>query len=139
MIHALVWSLVVLFLALWSLTAWALHAVAVWTVSNAGVLSGAATDAGGITLPAWLAPWVPADLVQAITQTIAGLGPLIDSLLQALPMLAGALTVVAWGIWAVGVFVLLLLGLAGHVVVTIVRRRGAGAVAPGEASGVSLR
>ncbi len=135
MIHALVWSLVVLFLALWSLTAWALHAVAVWTVSNAGVLSGAATDAGGITLPAWLAPWVPADLVQAITQTIAGLGPLIDSLLQALPMLAGALTVVAWGIWAMGVFVLLLLGLAGHVVVTLWRRRGADGAGPGVAAG----
>ncbi len=123
MIHALVWLAVALFLALWSLTAWALHAAAVWALSNAGALSGVATDVGAIPLPAWLAPWVPAEMVQAVTQLIAGMAPLIDSLLQALPMLAGGLTVLAWGIWAVGAFGLVLLGVGGHVMVTLWRRR----------------
>jgi hypothetical protein len=48
--------------------AWALHAVAVWTVSNAVALSGAASGVGGIALPDRLAPWVPAELVQVMTQ-----------------------------------------------------------------------
>jgi hypothetical protein len=72
--------------------AWALHAVAVWSVSNAGALSGAASGVGSIALPDWLAPWVPTELVQAMTQMVAGLGPLVDSLLQAAPALAGGLT-----------------------------------------------
>ena len=48
MFYALSWFFVVALLALWSLAAWALHAVAVWTVSNAGVirrLPGAAARA----------------------------------------------------------------------------------------------
>jgi hypothetical protein len=59
MFYLLSWFAVASLLALWSLAAWALHAVAVWSVSNAGALSGAASGVGSIALPDWLAPWVP--------------------------------------------------------------------------------
>lgn len=130
MFYALSWFAVVSLLALWSLAAWALHAVAVWTVSNAGALSGAASGVGSIALPDGLAPWVPAELVQAMTQLAAGLGPLVDSLLQAAPALSGALTVVAWVVWAIGGVLLLLLGAALHLLIAMWRRRGSGGPGP---------
>ncbi len=135
MFYALSWFTVFSLLALWSLAAWALHAVAVWTVSNAGALAATTPGVGGITLPDWLAPWVPAELVQAVTQLVAGFGPVIDSLLQALPALAGGLTVAAWVVWAIGAAVLLLMGAVLHGLISLWRRRAGGS---GPAAGASM-
>ena len=131
MIYALSWLTVAFLLGLWSLAAWALNAVAVWSVSNAADLSGHALDLDSIALPDRLAPWVPTELVQAVPQIAAELGPLADSLLQAVPALAGGLTVIAWGVWALGGVVLLLLGAALHLLIALSRRRGSGGSAPG--------
>lgn len=130
MFYVLSWFAVASLLALWSLAAWALHAAAVWSVSKAGALSGAASGVGGIALPDRLAPWVPAELVQAVTQLVAGLGPRVDSLLQAAPALAGGLTVAAWVVWAIGGALLLLLGAALHLLIALWRRRGSGGSGP---------
>lgn len=130
MFYALSWFVVVCFLALWSLTAWALHAAAVWAVSHAGALSGAGSGVEGIALPGWLAPWVPPEIVAVIAALAAGVGPLVDSLLQAAPVLAGALTLVAWGAWAIGCMLLLLVGAGLHLVIVLWQRRaGPGTVA----------
>ena len=77
MLYALSWFLIFGLLALWSLAAWAVHAVAVWAVSNAGTLTGAATGAEGFRLPEWLAPWVPPEIVQAVTSLLSGLAPAV--------------------------------------------------------------
>jgi hypothetical protein len=90
MFYALNWFVVAALLALWSLAAWAMHAVAAWTVSQAGALSGTASSIGTVRLPDWLAPWAPPELVQGITALVSGLGPVIDSLLQSAPALGGA-------------------------------------------------
>lgn len=131
MFYLLSWLVVVSLLALWSLAVWALHAVTVWTVSSAGALSGATGSIEAITLPAWLAPWVPPEIVQAMTQAMAGLAPMVDGLLQAAPALAGALTVAAWGVWAVGSLVLLALGAGLHLLIALWRRRSGGGSGPG--------
>ena len=55
MLYALSWFVILSLLALWSLAAWAIHAVAVWTVANAGALAGAASGVEGLRLPEWLA------------------------------------------------------------------------------------
>ncbi|HRD94926.1 MAG TPA: hypothetical protein PLA97_00795 [Rubrivivax sp.] len=131
MFYAFSWFAVLSLLALWSLAAWALHALAVWTVSNAGALSGAVSGVGGVALPDWLSPWVPAELAQVVTQVAAGLAPLVDGLLQTVPALAGGLTVVTWVIWAIGSVLLLLLGAALHGLIAMWRRRGSGNAGPG--------
>jgi hypothetical protein len=123
MSYLLSWIAVAALLVLWSLTAWAVHAVAVWSVSNAGALAGAASGVGGIALPDGLAPWVPAELVQAVTRMVAGLGPLVDSLLQAAPALAGGLTAATWVIWGIGSVLLVLLGVGLHLLIALWRRR----------------
>lgn len=130
MFYLLSWFAVASLLALWSLATWALHAVAVWSVSNAGALSGAASGVSSIVLPDWLAPWVPNELVQAVTQLVAGLGPLVDSLLQAAPAVAGGLTVATWVIWSIGSVLLVLLGAGLHLLIALWRRRSGSEAGP---------
>lgn len=123
MFYALSWLAVLTLFGLWSLAVWALHAVAVWIVSHAGALSETASGIGNITLPDWLAPWVPTEVVQVVTQLAKDLAPLIDSLLQATPALAGGLTIVTWGVWAIGGVLLLLLGAGLHLLIAMWLRR----------------
>ena len=136
MFYALSWFVVVALLALWSLAAWALNAVAVWTVSNVGALSGAASGAGTIRLPDWLAPWVPPEIAQSVSQMLAGLGPVVDSLLHAAPALAGGVTVATWVVWGIGSALLLMLGAGVHLLIALWRRRGSGGSGPN--AGLSL-
>jgi hypothetical protein len=130
MFYALSWLVVFGLLALWSLGAWAFHAVAVWAVSNAGTLTGAASGAvsgaDGLRLPEWLAPWVPPEIVQAMTSLLSGLAPAVEGLLQAAPSLAGGLSVAAWVIWGFGSVLLVLLGAGLHLLIAMWRRRGGG-------------
>ena len=130
MFYALSWFFVVVLLALWSLAAWVLHAVAVWTVSNAGSLTGAASGAGTITAPDWLTPWVPPELAEWASQLMAGLAPFVDGLLQVAPALAGGLTVATWVIWGIGSVLLVLLGAALHLLIALWRRRGGSGSGP---------
>lgn len=130
MSYALSWIIVAALVALWSLTAWALHAMAVWAVSNAGALPGVASGIDSIALPDWLAPWVPTELGSAITQLMVDLGPWVDSLLQALPALAGGLTVVAWMVWAIGSVLFLLMSAGLHLLITLWHRHGDGGSDP---------
>lgn len=130
MFYALSWFFVVALLALWSLAAWVLHAVAVWTALNAGALSGAASGARTMALPDWLAPWVPPEVAQWASQAMRGPAPFIDSLLQAASALAGGLTVATWMIWGIGSVLLVLLGAGLHLLIALVRRRGSGGSGP---------
>ena len=130
MFYALSWFVVIILLALWSLAAWGLHAVAVWTVLKAGALTGAAPGAGNITLPDWLAPWASPEVTQWASQLMAGLAPFVDSLMQVAPALAGGLTVATWLIWGIGSVLLLLLGAGLHLLIALWRRRGGSGSGP---------
>lgn len=123
MFYVISWFIVFSLLALWSLASWALHAIGVWTVSSAGALSGAASGVGAIGLPEWLAPWVPQALLQPLTALLSGLEPVVSSLVQALPALAGGVTVVSWVVWGIGAALLLLLGAGLHLLIALWRRR----------------
>ena len=126
MLYALSWFLVFSLFALWSLAAWAVHAVAVWTVSNAGALTGVASDVEGLRLPEWLVPWVPPEIAQAMTSLLSGFAPVVESLLQTAPALAGGLTMATWVIWGLGSALLLLLGAGLHLLIAMWRRHGSG-------------
>jgi hypothetical protein len=124
--YALVWLLVFGLFALWSLTAWAVHAVAVWAVSNAGAWTGVASGAEGLRLPEGLAPWVPPEFVQAMSSLLSGFAPLVEGLLQTVPALTGVLTLATWVIWGLGSALLVLLGAGLHLLIALWRRRGGG-------------
>lgn len=126
MFYALSWVVVFSLLALWSLVAWAFHAVAVWAISNAGGLTSAASGAEGLRLPAWLAHLVPPEIVQTMNSLLSGLAPTVEGLLQAAPALAGGLTVATWVVWGVGSGLLVVLGAGLHLLIAMWRRRGGG-------------
>ena len=130
MFYALSWFVVFALLALWSLAAWALHAVAVWTVSNAGALTGVASGASTVSLPNWLAPWVPPEVAQWASQLMVGFAPFVDSLLQTAPALAGGLTVATWVVWGIGSVLLVLMGAGLHLLIALWRRRGGSGSGP---------
>lgn len=129
MFYAISWFVVVALAGLWSLAVWALHGVAVWAIANAGSWSGAAADLGVPTLPAELLAWLPPELAARLTHMLAGLGPLVERLLQAVPALADGLAVVTWLVWGLGTAALLALGLGLHLLIALWRRQ-AGPVAP---------
>jgi len=126
MLYALTWLLVFSLLALWSLAAWAMHAVAVWAISNAGAMTGAASGVEGLRLPEWLTPWVPPEIAQAMTLLLSGLAQIFESLLQTMPALAGGLTIATWVIWGLGSVLLVVLGAGLHLLVAMWRRRDGG-------------
>lgn len=123
MLYALSWFSVAVLILLWSLTAWAITSIALWTVSNASLLTGAASGASAASLPDWLTPWVPPQVIDWTSQLIAGLGPFIDSLLQTAPALAGGLTTASWVIWGIGSALLVLMGFGLHLLIMFRQRR----------------
>ena len=126
MFYALSWFLIFFSLALWSLTVWAANAVALWTIAQAGAWNGTAVGGASLALPDWLAPWVPPELAQALTAMLASVAPMVESLLQSAPALAGGITVAAWVVWALGGLMLLLLGAGLHLLIAMRRRRSGG-------------
>lgn len=130
MFYALSWFVVFGLLGLWSLAVWAMHALAVWSVSSAGALTGVTSGMEGLRLPEGMASWVPPEIAQVMTSLLAGFAPMMESLLQAAPALAGGLTVAAWVIWGLGGVLLLVLGAGLHLIIAMWRRRGGGAGLP---------
>ncbi|MDP2133983.1 MAG: hypothetical protein Q8J99_10260 [Sulfuritalea sp.] len=136
MFYTLSWFLVFGLFLLWSLAAWAVHAVAVWTISNAGTLTGVASGIEGLRLPQWLAPWVPPEIAQAMTSLLSGFAPVVEGLLQTAPALSGGLTMATWVIWGLGSAMLVLLGAGLHLLIAM-WRRGSGGSRPPPASQVA--
>ena len=123
MFYALSWFAVLGLLALWSLAAWALHWAAAWTVANAGAMAGSSASIEGLRVPAWLAPWIPPELAQALTSWLAALAPVIRAVLDWAPALADGLSVAIWVLWAIGSAILLGLGLLLSGTIAVLRRR----------------
>ena len=126
MFYALSWFLVFGLFALWSLAVWAVHAVAMWSVANAGVLTGVASAVEGLRLPEWLSPWVPPEVAQTMTSLLSSFAPVVESLLQTAPALTGGLSMVIWVIWGLGSALLVLLGAGLHLLIAMWHRRGGG-------------
>lgn len=135
--HVLSWLLVFGCVALWSLLAWAFHGLGAWALTQAGGVANGTGTWDGFKLPDWLAPWVPADYLEAVTATVAAFGPSVQALLGFLPAFEGAWTVAAWVIWGLGVALLVVIGLLLSMVITLMRR-GASAALPAPATARSL-
>lgn len=128
MFYAISWFLSLSLLALWSLLCWGTHAFTVWAMSSAGALAAGAAGAAGSAaaqaamLPAWLQGWIPPELLRTLEGWIASAGPMLQSALESVPALAGAVTVLAWGIWGLGALFLLAIALGLHVLIKLLQR-----------------
>jgi hypothetical protein len=127
-LYVISWSVVLLLLALWSSTAWAFHAIAVWTVTNSGALAGSSGAIEGWRAPDWLAPWLPPEIALAFTSMLSAFVPAIEALLGQAPALAGGLSVAIWVIWGIGTVLLVALGLVSSGFIAVLRRRWGGSL-----------
>lgn len=123
MFYALSWFVVVSLFLLWSLAAWAFHAIAAWTVTNAGALAGGTGAIGALQVPAWLAPWVPAEYAVALNSMTAAIWPFIMALMEWAPALTGGLSIAVWIIWGIGTFLLIVIGFLATGLIAFLRRR----------------
>ena len=124
MFYAMTWLLLAVLMALWSGAAWALHALAVWSVAQAGGLAGLPGQVVALgTVPEWLAFWLPVDAQASWTATLAALAPFFDYLLAVAPGLVAWAAPLIWVLWAVGGLMLLVLGVAATLMIRAVKRR----------------
>lgn len=130
MFYAINWFLSLALLALWSVACWAVHAVTVWVVSSAGALAGGSAVADVILMPAWLKAWMPPELMGQWEALVSWAGPIVQSVLEAVPALAGAVTFLAWALWGLGAVVLVALAAGIHILIAPAQRRGGGPGTP---------
>lgn len=126
MFYAINWFLSLSLLALWSLACWAMHAVTVWVVSSAGALASGSTVADIILVPGWLKAWMPPELMGQWEALVSSVGPMVQAVLEAVPALAGAVTLLAWALWGLGALLLVALAVGIHILIALARRNGSG-------------
>lgn len=119
--HALVWMLTGLCAAVWSLLVWATHALVTgpdWQALGDGAWMDWLTR---WRVPAWLGDWLPLGAIGELQAWLTMLGPWVESLLTHAPGVLSWLTPLLWVGWALGMLVLVLLGVAGSVLVVALR------------------
>lgn len=123
MFYAISWFLALALLALWSLACWSAHALTLWAVSGAGTLAGSGPAVvDKVVLLDWLSIWLPPALVQEFGSVLASIGPVLQSALETVPALSGAISVLAWAVWGVGALVLVALGVGIHLLIALLKR-----------------
>lgn len=126
MFYALSWFLSLALLALWSLACWGLYAVTAWAMAGAGALAGGGAAMGAALWPQWIHAWIPPQLMGDLQAMIGAIGPWVQAALETVPMLSGALAVLAWAIWGLGAVLLLALAIGAHVLIALFKRRRRG-------------
>ena len=123
MLVAISWFLVLALAVAYSAAVWLLHSLAVWSMSGVGSLAGVSQQLDPQALPAWLALFVPSELIEVFRATSADILPWVESAISALPSMAHWLTPVAWVLWGVGLLALLVGGALLHALIAMVRKR----------------
>jgi hypothetical protein len=123
MFYTLNWFVVVSLVLLWSLAAWMFHSLAAWTVANAGTLAGGTGAIAELQLPVWLAPWVPPEVAVTLNLIVSTLAPAIQTALEWAPSMASGLSIAVWTVWAIGTFLLIVMGFLATGLIAVLRRR----------------
>jgi hypothetical protein len=133
MLYALMWVMVGLLFVFWTAAAWGLHLAAQWFAGLAPAKLEAATTAAGdaarqavplLGLPEWLTAGLPAGVVEAWLAWAQSFLPWLQSLQQQVPALVGWLSPAIWIGWGLGALLMLLAGIALHVVIRMFAGRG---------------
>ncbi|MFN4118248.1 hypothetical protein [Acidovorax sp.] len=126
MLYIVNWTIVMLLFALWSLAAWAFHAVVVWAITMAPTLTGPAADLSSVPVPAWLLQFLPIEAIQGLIVALTETWTLLAGFLNAAPSVVSGVTAVTWAVWGLGSASLLALGVGIHLCVSLWVRRSAG-------------
>jgi hypothetical protein len=123
--HVLVWLIIALLAAPWTLACLGLH----WLLTGPDWSSGAVQDwlswLEQWQIPLWLAAWLPLEAITALKTWLTALGPWVEGVIGQAPALLGWLVPLLWIGWGLGLLVLALFGVAGSVLVVALQRRPA--------------
>lgn len=118
-----VWMVFGVIALVWTGGAWLAAELTQW--AGQALASGEAASLGREfaqwPVPQWLSLWVDPGLIQGLQSTVLWA---VDTVHDALPMLGSAvgwLVPMVWGLWALGLLVLLVLTIAAHVLLTRMR------------------
>ncbi|MBB1076719.1 hypothetical protein HUU62_20160 [Rhodoferax sp. 4810] len=120
--YSLLWTVIVVLLAIWSTGVWMLHALLVWSMSGAGALADQAQQLGSVNLPSWLPPWLPPEWAPWLQDVATGLLPMLASALAMLPSAASWLGPLAWLVWAIGLLILVAVAALGQTMIWTTRK-----------------
>ena len=123
MLLALAWFVVLALLAVWSMCVWLLHSIAVWSTTGAGSLVAQSKQIDSLALPNWVGVWVPPELMLALKSSVSTALPFVESALGALPAATAWLSPLAWIVWGFGALLLIAVGAAIHVAMSMMRKR----------------
>ena len=129
--HGVAWLVTGCLLALWSLGAWALHAVAQWGAGLAGTkatdaaggLAEVAAQVGAIKPPEWLAVWLPSGAQEQWGAMVSTFTPWVEYAVTHAPSLVAWLSPAIWVAWALGGVLLLALGGGLSALILVINRR----------------
>ena len=123
MFYALTWLLTAGLFTIWSLTAWALHALIKWSGSHAGGLADLPGRVSAQVLPEWLAAWLPPAALEPLASMLTALRTALESLLAYAPAAIGWLSPVLWVVWAIGSVLLLVTGVVVSGLIKLMKRK----------------
>jgi len=122
MLYSALWIVMLVLLAIWSAGVWVLHSLLAWTMSGAGALAGQAHQLDNVTVPGWLAVWLPPEWLPALKASASSLLPWLESVLSMLPSAATWLSPLAWLVWAIGLLILAAGAAIGQTLIWTTRR-----------------
>ena len=129
--HGVAWLVTGCLLALWSLGAWTLHAVAQWAAGFAGAkaagaaggLAEVAKQVGELKPPEWLVTWLPPGAQEQWGTLVSTFTPWVESALTHAPSLVAWLAPAIWVLWALGGALLLALGGTSSLLIRAIKHR----------------
>ncbi len=130
--HGLVWLVVLILLAFWSLFAWATGALVGWD-GWAQMVGSSNPQAAVGQLEAWIASWqlppamaawLGVEWLEPIKAMLGAAAPMVQWLIGLMPGLLSVLTPIVWVMWAIGALVLVTGGVLVSVVIGLARGAG---------------
>jgi hypothetical protein len=109
-VHVLIWSVIGMLAAAWSLAAWAVHSLIAWIGDHGAGMDNWYEAIDRFTLPFWLEPWFSSETLALLKTLLVHIGPLLEKAVAAIPALLDWLTPLFWMTWGAGVLMLLALG-----------------------------
>ncbi len=123
--HALIWTPVILLVALWSGLCWATHGLLTSVDWGAAARMDWGRWMDQWQIPLWLAIWLPMESITALKTWLTAIGPGLQDALARFPSALGWVGPAVWAVWGLGAAALMLAGTLGSVMVGVLKRASA--------------
>jgi hypothetical protein len=110
----LIWSSFLILTLLWTGMAVVAVSVSDWAMGLLGNGTALSDQVAALNVPAWVSLWVPPELLAAIQGTVTGTLTMVGTWLPSPDTPGSLMSVLVWGVWGLGVLLLLALAVGAH-------------------------